>query len=104
MQAQERIIDSPLTFAELALGTKVHALQAEFLVAKHPVLIIVGGRRAGKSKAIALLIVWLVARAAFQGKPFRILITAPTLDQARVLLGYVLDLVRASPVASLLTR
>jgi hypothetical protein len=96
-----RVADSPVAFAELVLKTSVHALQAEFLMCRHPVRIVIGGRRAGKSTALGLLIVWLVVRHVLEGKPFKILICAPTLDQARILLGYVLKYVNESAIAGL---
>jgi len=99
-----RQIDNPVIFAELVLRTRVHALQAEFLLSNAPVRVVIGGRRAGKSVALALLIVWLVVRHALEAKPFRVLITAPTLDQGRVLLAYVLRFLNESAVGVLARR
>ncbi len=99
-----RIIDEPVAFAELVLRTKLHGGQAAFLACRLLVRVLVGGRRAGKTTAVALLVAWSVARAAILGTPCRVLLTAPSIDQARVLLGYVLGLLRGSALAGLISR
>jgi hypothetical protein len=100
-----RPLDSPVAFAVGVLGQQVHEGQERFLVDDHPVRILIGGRRSGKSFACAVLAAWMAVVAAMRGKPLRILLTAPTIDQARVLLGYVLKLLRSSPLLRpLITR
>lgn len=99
-----RPLDNCVLFATRVLGVQLHDGQARFLLDDHPLRVLVGGRRAGKTQVLAILIAWLAVVNAIQGKPFKVLITSPTLDQSRVLLSYVLKLLRASPLLENLIR
>jgi hypothetical protein len=96
--------DNPVAFAVSVLGVEPHAKQAKFLVDRHAWLVLCAARRSGKSLSIALLIIWTTVTHAVEGKPAVILLSAPVLDQAKVTLGYVLRLLRASPVGGLITK
>jgi hypothetical protein len=97
-------LSNPLVFAERVLGVGPHSGQAAFLLDRHPVRVLIGGRRAGKSLGLAVDLAWNLVRARAEGRAFRSLITAPVLDQARLLLGHVVRLLRASPVGGLITH
>ncbi|MCL2724822.1 MAG: hypothetical protein FWD69_10345 [Polyangiaceae bacterium] len=99
-----RPLDNPVLFATRVLGMQVHEGQASFLLDAHPLRVLIGGRRAGKSQALAILIAWLAVVKAVQCMPFKILVTAPTLDQARVLLSYVRKLLSSPLLEKLVTR
>ena len=99
-----RLVDHPVPFAELVLRTTLHGGQAAFLADRHVVRVLIGGRRAGKSTAVALLVAWSVARAVLLGEPFRALLTAPSIDQARLLFESVLRLLRESALRDIVTR
>jgi len=99
-----RPLDNAVLFATRMLGVQLHDGQARFLLDDHPLRVLVGGRRAGKTQVLAILIAWLAVVNAIQGKPFKALITSPTLDQSRVLLAYVLKLLRSSPLLETLIR
>ncbi len=53
---------------------------------------------------LAILIAWLVVVHAVQGQLLKVLIAAPTIDQAKLLLDYVLKLFRSSPLLTPLIR
>jgi hypothetical protein len=96
--------ESPLVFAERVLAIRPHAGQVAFLVDDHPVRVVVGGRRAGQSLCLAVDMAWQLVRQRVQEQPHRVLITAPVMDQAKVLLGYVARLLREAAVGGLVDR
>lgn len=97
-------ISNPLVFAERVLGIQPHAGQAAFLLDRHPVRVLIGGRRAGKSLGVAVDLAWNLVRARAEGRPFRSLVVCPVLDQGRLLLGQVARILRGSPVGGLITN
>ncbi len=99
-----RAADNPVAFATKVLGIQVHPGQAAFLMNRHPVRVLIGGRRAGKSMSLAILIAWTAVIHAVAGKAMVTLAVAPTLDQAKLLLGSTIKLLRASPVGGLITK
>jgi phage terminase large subunit-like protein len=62
----------------------------------------IGGRRSGKTKSMAVYSAWLATCVDWSsnlslGERGRILLVAPGMDQARVLLTYIRDIFQASP-------
>ncbi len=99
-----RVADNPVAFALKVLGIQLHAGQVAFLLDRHPVRVVIGGRRAGKSVSLAILIAWTAVVHAIAGLPIVILIAAPTLDQAKLVLGSAIKFLRGSPVGGLITK
>lgn len=99
-----RVADHPVAFARKVLGVEVHDGQAAFLGDRHAWRVLIGGRRSGKSMAMAVLIAWTAVVHAVERRPITILIAAPVLDQAKVVLAYALKLLRSSPVGGLVTK
>jgi hypothetical protein len=80
----------PVVFAASTLALEPHAAQIPYLLDQaHPVKLLVGGRRSGKSFAVAVEVVFHAVRAIRERRPPRQLIVAPACDQARLLLGTV---------------
>lgn len=92
---------NPVVFGCSTLDIEPHAGQIPYLLDDHPVKVLVGGRRAGKTHALALETVFHVARAVRDRKQLRQLVVAPALDQARLLFKLVANLLRSSPLGGL---
>ncbi len=93
----------PVVFAASTLALEPHAAQIPYLLDQaHRVKLLVGGRRSGKSYATAVEVAFHAVRAIRERRPFRQLIVAPARDQARLLLGTISKLLRASPLGGLI--
>jgi hypothetical protein len=89
-------------FAASTLGVQPHPGQVAYLMDDHPVKVLVGGRRAGKTTALAAEVCFYAAGAVRDRRPFRQLLVAPALDQAKLLLGAVAKMLRGSPLGGLI--
>jgi phage terminase large subunit-like protein len=105
-----RPANNVLAFAERVLGVVPHRMQAEFLLDDHPVRVLISGRRGGKSTALSIWASWNAVRHRLggpegrDGRSFEILTLCPAIDQARILIGYVASMLRASPLGGLIER
>jgi hypothetical protein len=94
-------LDNALVFAVSTLGVTPHAGQADYLLDQHAVKVLVGGRRAGKTFALAVEIIFRMVLAIAARRALRQLIVAPGVDQAKLLLATVGRLLAASPLGGL---
>jgi hypothetical protein len=94
---------NPVVMAERIFRVTPHAGQIAFLLDSHPVRVLIGGRRAGKTMALALDIAWRLVRSHSVGKRAKLLITARTIAQAELVLDAVVRLLRQSPAGGLIT-
>ncbi len=92
-------------FGASTLGIEPHRAQIPFLLDQsHAVKCLVGGRRSGKSHALAVEILFHAVRAVRERRPYRQLIVAPARDQAKLLLDKVGQLLASSPLGGLIER
>lgn len=96
--------DNAVAFTETILGVRPHAHQAAYLLDRHPVRVLVAGRRSGKTTAVACEVAFLAACAAARGGTFRALLTGPVTDQAKIALDVAEGFLRRSPVGGLISR
>lgn len=89
-------------FAATTLGIEPHAGQLRFLLSDAPTKVLVGGRRSGKSTAVAIEAVYYSVAAWHEQRPYRQIVLAPTLDQARLLLATIARALRASPLGGII--
>ncbi|MBI5500850.1 MAG: hypothetical protein HY907_11455 [Deltaproteobacteria bacterium] len=95
-------LDNAAVFAETVLGIVPHAGQARYLLDRHPTKTLVGGRRSGKTISLAIEIAFHAAKAVHAHRPFRQLLVAPGIDQAKLLIAAVARLIRQSPLGGLI--
>lgn len=97
-----RPADNPVIFAAVGLGIDPHAGQVPYLLSTAQTKVLVGGRRSGKSYAISLETCFHAVRATVAGAPYRQLLVAPAVDQARELFTRVSETLRRSPFGGLI--
>jgi phage terminase large subunit-like protein len=95
-------IENPVVFSATVVGVEPHVEQVKYLLGSKRTKILVGGRRSGKTTALALEIVYSAVRAIHEGRPFDQLLVAPSVDQARLLFNAVSKLLRSSPLGALI--
>jgi hypothetical protein len=92
----------PVVFSATTLAVEPHAAQLPYLLDQsHPVKVLLGGRRSGKSYALAVEAAFHAVRAIRERRPFRQLIVAPARDQAKLLLDRITALISASPLGGI---
>ena len=96
-------LDSAAVFAETILGVQPHAAQIRYLLDRHQTKVLVGGRRSGKTMAIAIEVAFHAALGIRKRRPLRQLLVAPAVDQARLLFSAVLGLLRDSSLGGIVT-
>lgn len=94
-------LDNPVVFAASTLGVQPTVPQARYLLSRRPQKILTGGRRGGKSVALAIEIIFHAACAIRDRRPMRQLAIAPALDQARLLFSKVSSYLAASPLGGI---
>jgi len=94
-------LTNAVVFAATTLGIEPHAAQVRYLVNAAKTKILVGGRRSGKTTVVAVETVFHAAKAIHDGRRFRQLITAPSVDQSRLLFDSVRSLLESSPLGGL---
>jgi phage FluMu gp28-like protein len=94
-------LDNAAVFAATTLGIEPHAAQIRYLLNSAPTKVLVGGRRSGKTTAVAVETVFYAAKAIHHARRFRQLITAPSVDQSKVLFDAVRSLIESSPLGGL---
>jgi phage terminase large subunit-like protein len=91
-------LENAAVFAASVLGVEPHAGQVRYLVDQHPTKVLVGGRRSGKTFALSIEVAYHAALAIRERRPFRQLLVAPSVDQARLLFDCVVRMLRSSPL------
>lgn len=91
-------VENGAVFSSTVLGIEPHPAQVRYLLDQHQTKVLVGGRRSGKTTALAAEVVFHSAKALRDRKPFRQLLIAPAVDQARLLFTAVSQMLAASPL------
>lgn len=89
-------------FAASVLGVEPHPGQIRYLVDRHQTKLLVGGRRSGKTVSLSAEVAFHAAWAVHEQRPFRQLLVAPSVDQARLLFDSVGRLLRSSPLGGII--
>jgi len=95
-------LENAAVFAATVLGVEPHAGQVRYLVDTHPTKVLVGGRRSGKTFSLSIEVAYHAALAIREHRPFRQLLVAPSVDQARLLFDSVVRLLRGSPLGGII--
>jgi hypothetical protein len=95
-------LENAAVFAATVLGVEPHAGQVQYLVDAHPTKVLVGGRRSGKTFSLSIEVAYHAALALREHRPFRQLLVAPSVDQARLLFDSVVRLLRGSPLGGII--
>ncbi len=97
-------MNNPVSFCIQVLGTTPHPDQARWLLNASPVRVLAAGRRSGKSWTLAAEMLFYATVAAIKGEKHRQFVVAPTVDQCRVIFGYLDSFLRESPLGGLVTK
>lgn len=95
-------LENAVVFSISVLGVEPHKAQIPYLLSQKQTKVIVGGRRSGKSHALAIEVCYHAALAVKNKQPFKQLLVAPTVDQTKLLFNKVTKLLKDSALAGLI--
>jgi len=102
--AELRPLHNPVAFCLRGLEVEPHPGQARWLLDNRPVRVLAAGRRSGKSWSLAAELVYHAAGPALRGEEHRQFVIAPSVDQCRVIFGYLEALLKDSALGGLVTK
>jgi len=80
-ELRKKVVSDPVTFTRVFLNYEPHPAQQQILRDKHKFITVVAGRKFGKTKMVAFYVIWY----ALTHPGHRILITAPSYQQSRII-------------------